>query len=237
MRFLRHEAQIGKLGRRDLAKEINTCFAVETKTKFETREWTWTFTKEDVSGRPPAKCIEAFRFLNQLNPGNTVAMGLEYGRLSKRLIEVPEHFAPLAADIELRLLEDLLAIQEHTTDQIVIPPLADLTSGDVSDFRIAASLLKGEVVPTRRTEIRLSADPKRVIEGPAAISIVMDWSIKVGEVQVDVGKVLLHTPRCHVHLDAESTDGPIVLRPLNGDTAINGTLRRVAEDDVAEWSS
>ncbi|MDP9643677.1 hypothetical protein J2S53_003622 [Actinopolyspora lacussalsi] len=216
---------VRQAGVSNVGNEEGRCFTVRSKANPETLQWNFNFQLHDVSGRAPEKVLHGLRLLNQLVYPNQLRIGPEYGPLREKPIPIPEGTAALIPDFLVRLVEDLITLQEHTVVQLRIP---DLDSKDIDqecdDINIAAELLRGSKVNVIINELSCAWDGSKFEEGPAAVLFWVEWSVAVGAQPIEIGTVAVHLAEAYLTLESgPEGNWQVVARP-NDSAKLRATL-------------
>lgn len=144
-----HAATTGprQTGQRAIAAEEHGTFSMEIRftPTSEYGQGRFTFTKGKLAGTRPADVIAGLRVLEAMHHPNSVRIANLYGPVSHAGITVPDN-AGLDVAYELALTEALLAIQEHTTQQLVMPDPETVTDLDCRRILLAGDLTRGELI-------------------------------------------------------------------------------------------
>lgn len=167
------------------------------------------------AGFPPSDLLPILRFLNSVQPPNSVQMFLRNGPAFGRSTLVPE---PLISErdglVHISICEDLAVIQRHTFERVLFPDLTKTTWGEIETWNNAASLLRGGVDSGTWSEVCFHMHPGSLPPTePQTGMIVQSLTVTIGDKTFILGNTVTqfasmksdpaHPPQQHDdHLDA-----------------------------------
>lgn len=171
-----------------------------------------------VGGKAPHDVIDSLRFLCSLRSPNKLAIGWRHGPFVNT-IDLPQGFAGgegLSDLTELKdVVESLVTIQDHTPIQISIPE--SFTKEQSNKWRAAKKLLEGEEIEVSAKDFKVCLRPGVSLpEGELFVVSSSDFSIKVGDTDIPLGKVQMLCSAVEVGAPSFKSDGGAkgyVLRP------------------------
>ena len=102
---------------------------------------------EEFTGHLPSDLLAPLEFLISIRPPRHIQIALRDGPDWGAPTSIPGEVISLEQGAEHRmLLQDLVAIQKHVFDRILLPDLTNLTWDDLTMWRQAAALLRGDTV-------------------------------------------------------------------------------------------
>lgn len=187
---------LDKTGVRGHGTDRDRVFDVELLTDLTDQRFRFNFTTRDLSGRPPGELLKSLRFLLALRAPNELAIAAPFGPISGPTISLDDAGDGLDNDANRRLqyvVQLLVAIQAHTTMQLVLPPLDSIDNEVVSSWAMAGRLLEGEAITLASTSIPVcltqGADQP---EGQFAFAVTSDFAVRVGDEMVPLGQQVTH---------------------------------------------
>lgn len=195
---VRVERSEGVAGVRVVLQEINGVFTLEDRYNLKEGTGSRNISFGGFSGAPAAAAHAGLRFLTQCKPPNVGRLSVrhtppERGVLDPNLGFVWSDDAAEHLDKMVALMEDLVTIQAHTSAVVRVPAVDELTMRQVSQWRFAANILRGEAVTRTYPEghglvIELAEDlPDSELVGSVTISVPL--SVEVGSETLDLGRV------------------------------------------------
>lgn len=185
-----------KTGVRARGTDRDGVFDVEILADLDDQQMTFSLALRDMTGRRPAELLPAVRFLLALRPPNELAIAAPYGPIAAPT--VPLATAPDWLDVDhterlLLLLETLIAIQAHTTVQLVIPKQESLDADSTKAWITARRLLEGESVEIGSAKANAHLHPNAEHpEGQFPFCVTSEFSIRIGDQVVDLGQQIIH---------------------------------------------
>lgn len=217
---------------RSVAKEEGGAFTVEHRYFGETDILKLNFLPEPISGRQPNKILAGLYFLKSLNTTRSVQLGAEFGPFMGNPMPISKDLTSLVDDNVLELVESIAYLQEHTTSQLTVPNLRELSMNAGECIVMGAKLLRDETVVAYVGELAVTPNESPVPEGEGAMFTVVDHDVTVNDVVIPIGPVAFHAERVNI-IALKDTDGVIehiVVRPSGEEKKICGTLRRMSAD-------
>lgn len=217
---------------RTVAVEEGGAFTVEYRYFGETDILKLTFLPEPLSGRQPSKVLSGLYFLKSLNATRSVQLGAEFGPFIGNLMPVSKDLTHLVEDNILELVESIAYLQEHTTSQLAIPNLHELSKDAGERIVVGARLLRGEAVIVYVDELTVAPNGSPVTEGESEMFTVINYEVTVNDAVIPIGPVAFHAERVNVITvkDTDSAVERIVVRPCGEAKKIRGTFRRMSVD-------
>jgi hypothetical protein len=225
-----------RTGIRACGTDRKRVFDVEILTDLEDRHFKMKLATRDPSGRAPSELVDSIRLLLALRAPNGLAIAGPYGPISAPpldLIQLPDWLHQGALQRLLLIVECLVAIQSHTTQQVVMPPIGLITPEAIDAWLSARELLDGQTLTLSRSEVTLCLNPGvSPPDGQFPFAVNSDFAVRIGDRTVDLGKQITHCERGEVspesvrehrgHLDCaiRAVEGsPMTIR-LAGPTAV-----------------
>lgn len=175
--------------------------------------------------QPPADIARTLAFLAQFDDDRTLMVAVEDGPPFLGTWDLQgDEISKQAAEL-LPLVEDLLLIQQHTFHRVLLPPPDSWKTGEISQLRRAARLLRGEELQNGWTDISLTIEHPEVLPDLDAATVALrarrTLTVTIAGVKVATDRVE-HLVFAPAHLEATAA------KPQAG-----GKLRFLAEVDAA----
>lgn len=197
-------------------------------------------TTRDIIDCRPADVLPALLFLKSLRAPNCLAIAQELGPITGKPMDLGslgDWIDENALESEIRVVEALAELQEWTTVQLVVPPADSIDSDAYWWWRTAVRLFKGEVVEIGRSSVSFclhaGVGPP---EGKFAFASVMEASVRVGSQDVELGRVVTHSP------SAEVVDGSVHEHDDHHDVTVRtskgvrASIRIAGADEVIDFA-
>ena len=195
-----------RTGMREHGIDQDQVFDMELLTDLELGQTTFSLTIRDVTGRHPSEILPTLRVLALLRPPNGLVIAQPFGPLSGGQMPCTDDWLNFSElETLLAAVEALEDIQGHTTDALVVPPLDEVATSLEAWFA-AQSLLAGDVVTDDPIEFQIHLNPG--VESPAERFTLMqtsDYGVRVGEVAIDLGTLVVHWSAVEVVPDTFNT--------------------------------
>lgn len=223
---------VNKTGVRAQGTDRQGFLNVETLIDLEDQSMKFKFAMKDVAGRRPAELLDSVRFLLALRPPNELAVASLDGPITNPTIPItadPDGLDVGALEGLLLQLETLVAIQAHTTVQLVVPRQDAVNADAIRAWITVRRLLEGAAVEPTESAVtaHLSPDVDQP-EGAYSFAVISDLSIRVGDQVLDLGQQVTH---CAAGAMARESSKPhedhidITLRAVEGTPLTTRLLR------------
>lgn len=195
---------VGPSGRgiRTNGTDQDRVFDIEFLTDLADNHFTMHLTTRDFTGRYPSEVIGSIRFLLALKAPNRLAVAQPFGPITTTPVDLsnaPDWFDREALGHFLHILECLTAIQDYSSEQIVVPAAEAMTREARRAWFLARDLLEGNTLDLANYEVavclKAGVSP---MEGQFAFAMVSDFSVSIGDLMVNLGKQITHCERAEV---------------------------------------
>jgi hypothetical protein len=202
--------------------EEHGALAIELRLNFATQQGHLTLRLKDLTGLRPAEVLPGLRTAGAFGPPNKFRFAAPYGPASHPAISIP---VPAYVDFggTLEVVEALAVIQDHTTEQITIPDLTQLSSNAGRELLHTAQLLQaGSLAATwsnlTETVPAGAIDPHADLSTPSPAVYVKPLIATIGEQQVPLGYRRAALASARVESITHSADGQqLQLKLVPGD--------------------
>ena len=196
-------------GMRSAGVEQGGTFKIDLRMDSNERTMKIGINSVCVEGKAPHNVINGLRFLCSLKAPNKLEIGRQYGP-SIDTIDLPQDFAGMEGLSDLTELKDavesLVTIQDHTAIQISIPEF--FTKEQSNKWHVAKKLLEGEEIDVSVKDFKIDLRPGVSLpEGELSVVFLSDFSIKVGDTDIPLGKVRTLYSAVEVDTDSLESDG------------------------------
>lgn len=217
---------VGARGARLSGEHDGGAFSFEAFHDFEPASMRLSFTAAELTGKPVAAVLGGVAFLGAV-AGSRLEVAAENGPYLP-FGDVPDRDGSQALDggtndggdraAALEVLEPLAVLQEHTSTTLLVPDFAQVTMGDLREWRYVGRILAGEVVVDPRLGVlrtELQEPPSESPDGEHAFAVASQLFVHVGEQHVVFGQQILHISAAHV-LSDPARPGLLTVTPLAG---------------------
>lgn len=182
---------VGGSGMRSVGVAQGDAFKIDLRHDSNEKTTRININSVCVEGKAPHDVIDSLRLLCSLRPPNKLAIGRRHGPFIDT-IDLSQGFAGAEGLSDLTELKDavesLVAIQDHTPIQISIPE--SFTKEQSNKWRAAKRLLEGETIDVPARDFKVCLRPGVSLpEGELSLLSSSDFSIKVGDTDIPLGKV------------------------------------------------
>jgi hypothetical protein len=193
---------VERTGTRAYGTERNGVFDLELLTDLETQKVNLALTAKDVVGRHPSAVLPGLRFLAEFRHPHGATFAQPFGPIKGEPIRISTEFArsgPLVEPALIAVVESLDVIQASTEVEIRVPRFSDMTTAEIAAIVRTARLLRGDALELTTRAIA-TCMPKGVSapEGLFQIAFPHELSVKIGSIEVSVGRQIVHCARVEV---------------------------------------
>jgi hypothetical protein len=213
---------ISGAGIRANGKEEYGVFRLELRTDFVAQQGQLTLTSCDLTGKHPADVLPGLRVAAAFHVPNGVRFAPPYGPITG-----PADPLPGSIDLGLRqvlpVIEALAVIQDHTTEQIMIPDLTTVSWNTASELiRLAHLMQKGSVaVEWNEFDVEIpegTLDGTVTMSGPTApLSFQRPCVLRLDGRDIELGSVQYDMASARVESATSTEDGALRLRFVPGE--------------------
>lgn len=225
---------VGGRGLYGRGEEQHGAFLLESRFDLDTGEWHMkaTLSPTRLVGAPPSRLLPGLSLLANFRPPHRLRFAAPFGPVTHPSDPIPEGFeiAQDAGDV-YDVVESLATIQEHTTVQVRVPDLTQLTKRAAGEWAAAARLVRGETVTVNWSTLKVHLQPGvRVDEGhPIQVAYRDRLRVQIADQKVALGLREVYLPAAQPGRQEQHDDhADVIFVPFGSDLA---TLRYLGPEE------
>ncbi|GAA2886893.1 hypothetical protein Acy02nite_24280 [Actinoplanes cyaneus] len=216
--------------------EQGGALGIEIRTDLASRKVTVTLRIKDLSGLRPIEVLAGLRVADSFHSPNKMRFAERYGPAKHASVEIPG-----GALFDLKqvivLIEALIAIQDYTDEQIVVPDFSHMHRKEAIQILNAATLLRagsyGITWTSFTEELRAGTiDPAADLSVASPLVIVKPLVVRVGELDIPLGfaRTTFNAARIESAQPKEGGGLIVVFAPGDDNSGVVEFLESLPED-------